>query len=412
MLWSYSRVKHLKDRAKQSQGQIQNLFIRNVIQLPGNKRAWGQFFNENSGQYGIYGTSAGLQVLLQAGYSSEDDFVRGSSQVLEEAWSDQRNSNRFFKKRDTALIYKLAYLAEACAPSLPVVNESCSPMDELIKRCLPSGGWGEFYYSETDRDGEPKIISTAVVLLALSRYRPFSAKEECEKSLHWLCRRLLESHNRGTYEIALASLALIEYDFMKVKVSEWEDASKYCRKFLLDWLKHRTASLLGIQENHHYISSSDGSRGNKYLFFLPHCLVAINLIKWGPPPNYRRYVLKVISFFTSQVLEKNGFAPDSRRQISTVDHLWIFRLLKEFEAAPIEKLLPQPFYVWSAASRQLRALLMILFLAIGIIAVYIGVMLKNAGSPMWAAAAGVIATVSLGLFGRTVWEFYIKGSNT
>jgi hypothetical protein len=288
-------------------------------------------------------------------------------------------------------------------------------MEELINRVLPGQGWGEFYYSENDRDIEPKIVPTASALLALSRYRRFRSTDECERSLGWLCRRLLENHNTATYEIALGSLALIEYDTLRNKITEFERAVQFCKQYLEEWATTRQDIQLGIREEHHYASSMDGSRGNKYLFFLTDSLVALAFLKWNSPQRTRNYVLNVLNFFIKQILDKGGFAPDPRRQFSTVNHLWIYRLLREFESKPVEKVLPQSLYTWSAATRRGRVIISSSLFVVSVLATYV---YRTISEPTYRFPALVVAIVAVSsaavvaIFGRTIWEFFMKGESS
>jgi hypothetical protein len=418
MFWTHIKVKHLQARAAQALGLIRDLFINNVIDVGAEKRAWGQFFNESKAekQYGIYGTSAGVQVLSMAGYAPNHAFIAGASRLLKAALEDQTDSNLFYRKKDIALVYKLAYIAEAVAVEQEIINVDCPPMDELMKRVLPAQGWGEFYYSEDNKDIEPKVISTVVALLALRRYRKFRASEICEKSLAWLCRRLHEIHKMATYELALASLALIEYSDQRGRVNGYDRAVDFCKQGLFEWAASRKEIYLGKVEFHHYASNLEGGPGGgKYMHFLPHCLVALALLKWDSPKRTRRYVLRVVNFFVQQILENKGFSPDSRRQVSTKDHLWIYRLLKGFESQPTEKLLPQPIYAWSTAPHLVRVIISVSLFVVGVLAIYISSLTKDPAyhiPTLIVAIISVIGSALVALFGRTIWEFFMKGDKS
>lgn len=377
MFWSRRKIKKLKERSMQARGRIQDLFTAHVVRLPNNERAWGQFFNENTAnqQYGIYGTSAGVQVLSQSGYDAEHEHVAGGCSVLTSALENPEDS-RFQQKGDIGLLYKVAFIAEACPPGGRTVTTNSQPMDELIRRRLPNTGWGEFYFSEADKDVEPKVTPTAYALLALNRYRPFLNNDICQQSVIWLCRRILNSSRLGISEVALATLALIEYRTIAKDVDSYQEALEFCRERLITWIQAR--KYIGVPESYHYASSSDGSRGNMYLFFLPDCLVAICLLKFDSPSKQRKYLLKVINFFVGQVLDRGGFAPDSRRQVSTVDHLWIFRLLTEFDKARVNNLMPPYLYVLTTYPRLLRFGLALVLLLVGGTGAYLDLATQSA----------------------------------
>jgi hypothetical protein len=280
MFWSRHNVKKLHRLAAQAQNRIREFFVNNVITNGGDAYAWGQFMNEgiNNRQIGIYGTSAGMQVLLMTGEQPSHRYVQGASKTMRTAFEDK--SSKFYRNQDTALVYKLAHLAESAHPEQLSIDSACLEMDELIKRVIPSEGWGEFYYTEQDRDIHSKVVSTATALLALRRHRQFRASVECEKALEWLCKRVLEEGEVAAYNLALASLALIEYSTPGQRIARYNDAVAFCKQQLITLGRSRKKVFFSTIENHHYASSSDGSGGNKYLFFLPDCLTALALLKW------------------------------------------------------------------------------------------------------------------------------------
>lgn len=406
-MWTRKQIRQLQDQARLALGAIRRLFIDHVIDLGSGRYAWGQFFEESrtNRQHGIYGTSAGIQVISMAGDPTHA-YVGGSTKFLSDALEDQ--SSEIYQRGDTAFLYKLAYIAEATNPDQTIINDNSAPMDELIKRMLPSGGWGEFYFSENDKDIEPKVTSTAAALLALSRYRRFRSTEQCERAFEWLCRRIPQDPQMGVYEVALASLALTEY--RNERITGYDQAVAFCKQRLYEWTKSKKERHWGRTERHHYYTSSaEGGADNKYLYFPTHCLAALALLKWGAPMKTRRYILMVTRFFTKQVLEKKGFSPDTSRQIATVDHLWIYRLLNQFTTTPVDSVLPQPFYTWASFPVIGKVVIALIFFVAGYGAVYLSHKSNYSG---WITALyAVIGSIGLTLFGRIIWESF-KGRDS
>lgn len=411
MLWTQRKVRRVIERAKQAREKIESLFLADVTSQAGDKWAWGQFFHDTREhkQYGIYGTSAGTQVLLMAGYGSENKYVLGARKLLEEAYTSSSDDNRFHKDHHFDRVYKLTFLIEAQSTDQDRVEEPTAAIEDLITRILPEQGWGEFCNSESDKDVESRIASTAASLLAISKYRRFRATSECEKAVAWLCRRLREKANPAIYQLALGSLAVTEYQSLRDRVAEYDAAKEFAKKQLIKWARKRKSELLGSDESHHYPTSSDGSRGNRYLFFLPDCLAALAFLKWESPKRARRYVLNVANFFAKEVIEKNGFLSVSRNHACTVDHLWIYRLLREVESKEVRDLLPQPYYVWSNMPFSAKILTSLGFLIVGCIGLYYTLLAREPGQhiPVWQLVIfGVMASVGLAMFTGNLREHF------
>lgn len=408
MFWTQAKIRRLITQAKQARGVIESLFLSDGTSQGDDKWAWGQFFRDTREhkQYGIYGTSAGAQVLLLAGQGSQNAYVSGARSLLEDAYGSHDVNNRFYKDHHFDRVYKLTFLIEAESADRDTVEEATAPTNDLISRVLPQQGWGEFCNSDSDKDVESRITSTAAALMALSKYRKFRATAECEKAVAWLCRRLTEKAEPAIYELALGILALVEYQSVKDRVSGYDEAIVLTKGRLTDWARRQKSVQLGAEESHHYPTSVDGSRGNRYLFFLPDCLAALAFLRLECPHRSRRYVLNVVDFFVRSIIDKGGFRSISRNHSCTVDHLWIYRLLREFESKEVKCLLPQPFYSWAAMPRLARFLTSALFLGIGGLGLTFTVIAREPGHDIaiWQSVLfGIFATVGLGLFVRSLW---------
>ena len=416
MVWTQLKVKQLIEESKQARGVIEALFMRDIssISEAEGKWAWGQFFDDvrDHKQYGIYGTSAGIQVLLMAGHGNQHRYIVGARKLLAHAYTNHTEDNRFFSQHHFDRLYKLSALVEQEYAGDDRVGTADPAIQDLIGRILPDHGWGDFYNSESDKDVESKTTPTAGALLALRKYRGFRESSQCENAVACLCRKLRETAKPALYELALGSLALIEYESVKDRVLSYDETKNSTQQRLIQWAKRRKPVELGADESRHYPTSLDGSRGNEYLFFLPDCLAALALLKSGSPTRTRRYVLDVTKFFVKQIIEKGGFLSVSRNKVSTVDHLWIYRLLKELESKQPTELLPQPFYRLSAMPRLARVFTSLGFLLVGMIGLYglyssLFARQQGAGvSTMRVVFFAVLATVGVGLFTGTVKEVF------
>lgn len=404
------------EQARQARGAIESLFVNDVIAQSDSMWAWGQFFRDTREhkQYGIYGTSAGTQVLILAGHGPGNPYVLGARKLLQESYTSRDPNNRFYKDHHYDRIYKLTSLIESESADQQTIAEPSAAMQDVINRLLPEQGWGEFRNSDLDKDVESRITSTSVALLALRKYRKFRATPECEKAISWLCRRLTEKATPAIYELALGTLALIEYRPLSDRISTLDETITLSTNQLAEWARSRKHVLLGADESHHYATSSDGSRGNRYLFFLPDCLAALAFLRLGCPQRTRSYVLNVVQFFVKSIIDKGGFRSVSRNHFCTVDHLWIYRLLIEFESKQAITLLPQPFYFWAAMPTLAKLITALGFLAVGVMGLYFNLSAALSGYRMsiWKSVFfTVLSTVGLGLFTRSIWEQFKGKAN-
>ena len=154
MFWSQTKIRRLLEQARQAHGVIESLFLTDVMSEDDDKWAWGQFFHDirEHKQYGIYGTSAGIQVLLMAGHGLQNKYVVGARKLIEEAYTSRNDANRFYKDHHFDRVYKLTFLIEAECADLDRVEDPTASVEDLIGRILPEQGWGEFCNSELDKD--------------------------------------------------------------------------------------------------------------------------------------------------------------------------------------------------------------------------------------------------------------------
>jgi len=337
MLWTKRQIAQLKRRAAEAERRIREVFESGGTVVNG-VHLWGQFLDgtNTDRQYGIYGTSAAVQVLAEAAQSPNHDFVAGASRFLETEYGSPDSG--FQKKGDLHDLFKLSYLAEAIRPGAAEIGGENTLMSEFMIHVLPEGGWGRHWIPE-GREPSAHLLSTAVALLALKRYREFRNSRECERALQWLCKRIIGDGGYPPFELAMATLALVDYtpEVRLAMGSEYTEAMEACRRSLLAWAAKRSKGLFPTLEAYYY--SADHTR---YLFFLPDCLVALAFLRLDCPERARQYVLNVTQFYVTEVLKsKTGFSSATIRRASSVDHLWLFRLLRAFRNKSIGTLLPR-----------------------------------------------------------------------
>lgn len=306
-------------RAVSAKGDIQKLFEEDIRKHP-DRKGWSQFLDVDPDEKrGSYGTSAGVQVLVSGGYSLQAPGLAEATAYLEQIAATPTGTQR----PEFLVVYKLAALADSMNPSAQELANPNKVMDALRARCSPDGGWSAVAGGWTI-----SLLGTAVALNSLRRYAPFQSGDDCVKALTRLGELVLaeDSHTRIS-ELALALLVLSSDWRRKNEVKNLSRAIASATERLENWSRRRKGEMLGIPEM--FIFHSEGE--NRYLLLLPDCLTALALMSNGRFEENRSYVMRVIDFFSSPLLENTGFrSPVTARQ-STVDHLWLHRLFVEAE---------------------------------------------------------------------------------
>lgn len=387
MLWTAGRIEPLKRGAAEAQGKIKDLVI-NGSSPTGD--GWGQWLDGVSpgAEPGIYGTSACMQILVASGYLASNEVIDKPSRNLDAVFAEE--NNQFRRDGDVDVVYKVSYLAEAFHLEKCEIKSASPPMDELSDRALEGGGWGEYFCSRDDHDPHPRVIPTSAALLALRRYEAFIFTKKCEESLCWLGRHIIENGRLFPNEFTLASLVLIEYSLLKLPKSEQgKTAVETCERLLVDWAISRKREEIGTAEAYCYSVRWKGRRNNRYLFFLPDCLATLALLKLGCPKKTRSYILRVSDYFAKEILLRGGLRPVATRRISSVDHLWIYRLLRELRSTDTKQLSMWPR--WLSFTLVFWAPL---FLALGCFGLY---WVYESAEPIVRVSGLVLGTISLGL---------------
>src|SRR5258706_8060035 len=179
MIWTKRRIVKLQVSSNEAQARIVTLFERSILHLDHDKYAWGQFLDvaRDNTQYGVYGTSAGIEVLFFAGYKRDHEIISNAINLFTDAYQDL--TSLFRKKGDIFNNYKLAFWAEAIEPDKSVIDKKVPLFEELIKRKIVGQGWGDYYISPNDHDLNPKVLATACILFAFRRYQLFESTKEC-----------------------------------------------------------------------------------------------------------------------------------------------------------------------------------------------------------------------------------------
>jgi hypothetical protein len=344
----------VRQRSAQARNVIENLFLDAIVAPRGNLVAWGQYLDlrkrQISNQFGIYGTSAGIQVLLRhnAALHAELCGLAGmilpvdhpTHDVFERPASEIRTY--FREKHDLEVLYKVAALVdvvEAQRDSVPGTGYRAVQLLLAMRR--PNAGWPDFRGNGgLDQFTDSKVHATACALLALARFPDVRAGTAWREAAGWLVQHL-DPDVQSIATLSICHLALWSGDERPAGIADDEaDARAACLRSIVDWAE-RTApqDVLRTLEALEYLVPQRNQRtplaDHEFTFVLysPHCLAALALIRSGLPLSRKaeRFVVEVVWVVAERIRTHGSFVAAGRTLVSSVEHLWIYRLLHQFE---------------------------------------------------------------------------------
>jgi hypothetical protein len=331
--------------------------------------AWGQFLEIRGhtvqqllgNQYGIYGTAAAVQMLAmqsaRQGVTQNSNFgpeALSGSAVLPLVLGDPGRRyapmhEHFTNKQDLLVTFKLASLLDAanCLGTIKLPEGYSIDKSALVNRLLeirrPGQGWPDFR-SDSEWQG-PNTHATAVAVLALSR-RPVSpdALYVCREALEWFQEsEPLEKQSIAVLSMLIMALAGNSLDSeSRQKSLELAQLCTKCERLVRDWIGDNAPSEVqrSLEGTEYWLPpgsvapQSVGGSQFTYLFYLPHILVGLGILsspRLRRSYAARRFALLVIDRVTQEINQQGCFIAAGRSMVSTVEHLWLYRLLYEFE---------------------------------------------------------------------------------
>nr|VFK16025.1 MAG: hypothetical protein BECKLFY1418C_GA0070996_10204 [Candidatus Kentron sp. LFY] len=239
---------------------------------------------------------------------------------------------------------------------------------------LNGGGWSDFRHQV---EKNPSIIATSTALLSLEKDNEFRNSDNCKNSLKWLADRVddIRIDRASIIEFSLAALALTKY---RKKMEEesvglednYNRAISSCEDAMLKWIKNRNSMIFGYSMVHCF-STEGYESGVKHMFFLPDCIVALALLRIrahrSKPYEAIPCIVEVVTYYLEFFKGKSeGFCCSTTGKISTVDHLWIYRLFKEFSKNKSTELI----YPWHCIWKTSTSIIILFFIAL--IGIYLG----------------------------------------
>lgn len=267
----------------------------------------------------------------------------------------------------------------------------------------------------------PSVPATGLALFALRRYKTFHATDEHSQAIAWLLERMPVESLRSlpTYQLALALLGIASTTHMTEETGALQSG---LRRELTNRLRRPEALTFTPESHEYAApevrhpprpqhgnepptgpvrddpragaaettEAADGGEpigvagspsqptvvdadpqaagpqgavedfSYRYMFYLPAVMAAYALLTCSGPLRWRERVpvMNVVDRCASLLIESDRVVARGRQWPSTVDHLWIFRLLKAYEARPDSEVRPVPTRVigtWTAAITVLSA---------------------------------------------------------
>jgi hypothetical protein len=394
-----SRLDGLARHVGESRRRITELIEESALSING-YIAWGQFLDapRKTSQYGLYGTSAAVQILAASGYSTANPLISKALAAIPGLASIKQDS-LLYDNTDLALTFKEAAIIDACQP-----NEKefvfTEPVEEMLLGQLIDGhGWGN-YYDGNDQDDSPKILPTAHALLSLRRSREFCGSEKCEAILKWFCETASNIDAMKIHEACMALLVLAEYESPGIKLMTYRRAYQSTIDQLCQWLKQRKANSIGEIASYHYWVFNGGVQHNHYMYYPTDLLAALALIRAGNPKPSRQKVKKIIELLCRTISAEGGYRSRSSNRLATVDQMWAYRLLSAFNQAIADRPndILSPIAYTLSANWMRRGLLTAGALALGAAGTamsaldWLNLPLRVLGGILSAVALGVLAS--------------------
>jgi hypothetical protein len=386
----------LSKRASESRRHLADLFEKSAVRID-SAVAWGQFLDapRKAGQFGVYGTSAAIQVLSAFGHTPNSPLLSKALAALPEVEPRGENES-LYDSTDLSITFKEAAILDAAQPGQAQFSYQESIETILLSQLIDGHGWGN-YYDPSDQDDSPRLLPTAHALIALRRSREFRTSKQCEAILTWLCEYANSDGPALIHEAALALLALIEYQSPGITLPPYQTARQRLLDQVARWAQDRHTNTIGEIASYHYWALNQGNQHNHYMFYVPDLLVALALLRAGNPRPTRRKILHLMDILCTEIAAQGGYRAKASQRIATVDQLWAYRLLEEFSArfavSPAKLMPPAAYLVSASPARRLGTALALFALgALGTLVTildWLNVILRVTG--------GVLATVSLGL---------------
>lgn len=302
--------------------------------------AWGQYLNDPSGnpQTGIFGTAAAIEI-IRIGNSGLSEHCQSAATTLPFAPTesanptalDQRSSAE--RKGDTRTTFRVAALVHAWVQmgNMKSLSEAVAALLDLR---IPGKGWSDSE-SGTSALRETRFHPTAVALYALAGASRLDHKVAAEAviPLH-----SATAPDPGISLWAVMSMALEDVGATQPVDVACADALHRARREIRKWIKTESRQKIAFSIDAYDFETAEtdpGGRGKRYgfMFYMPHCLAALAALRsktlWKSA-SVRAYVESVVRAYLDRMQNNPLVRPPGRNRDSTVETLWLARLLREY----------------------------------------------------------------------------------
>ena len=322
---------------------------------------WGQYLNDHRNtkvHTGIFGTTAALEILAEtdrAEYAADIESALPTLPLLVDGDAGEGTiareiRDKYIGKDDLAVTHKVAALLDAALSlersghtAVRASDSVRSAVESLLSLRPSQTGWPDCSMPNL---GSSKH-ATAAALLSLSRVTDEQSRDGIATALRETVKVYDHSDfpNLGISTTAMLLMALSNFEengHFRDELVLWSEIKSAAEASVLAWII--TAPSSGVRrtlEATEYASPDKAEADNapangrwSFLLYLPH-VVAAQAVLMSPTLREDRrarvFVLGVLSILTDSLIVTGQFVPGGRSLISTVEQLWIFRLLVVFE---------------------------------------------------------------------------------
>ncbi len=414
-MFASKRVDALRQQCRTGCNKMVDTFAAGAVHPTGQTTiaAWGQYIAvlrkvpevDLGNQYGIYGTAAAVQVFAMKSVREHKTHIRDGLKVLplvdgKPVGDGDTLRQHFVEKGDLFIVHKVSALLDA---AVAVRAGEDHPDDvganveyvlsELLDMRIPEAGWPDYKKHGDHQGSDPH--ATAVALLSISRcVRGTRAAEACREALIWIKDYPLEQQS-----IITISLVVAATNALSDVIKDSKDLTAYQKQTemaLEAWI--RATSPVEIQRSlaatEHW-QPEEATRDRTpsasrfdFLIYLPHCLAALAVLssdRLRGSGSCRRFVLGTVERVSDGTTTHGHFVAAGRSLVSAVEHLWLYRLLQEFDQQDLYKSKRERLQDLVAEGRWGRAL------AIAAVLVTFALVVVSA------TTNGVVQAVSMGL---------------
>jgi len=294
---------------------------------------WGQFLDapKTHTQVGLYGTCAGVITLTLAG--------RGQSPVCQLAakrlatWWQARNQVLYTRQRFVQTL-RLAFLCLACRLSELGGLDAISLEAEtsLFARQLQSGGWGDWWLSESSHDSTPRIFTSSVVIMMLLLFRqslPPAQAAKLTKATQLLSRACESPGHLSALELAAATAALSIWHSFTLGTRQPPSLSRAA------WSAAREPKHGNYFFFFQYSADAKGqSFGRDYLLAPPNLLFAVGGFQRRSRGTLRLAAEDTLGDLVEQLKAEGAYRVSKHDHVSSLDQVWVAIILTLALTAP------------------------------------------------------------------------------